>query len=137
MKQRLTELHNHIDRQAPTIGPHLPRILFEIGFAQKGCSRTYNKMMTYSTNILRDVKDKWEMTLNEDLSYNIIEDAFKEVTNMNTGAYQKYFQFKLLHNCTITNEKLCKMKISENEICKLCQRESDTIKHAFWDVTQR
>ena len=76
MKQRLTELHKYIDRQAPTIGPHFPRILFVKGFAQKGCSRTYNKMMTYSTNILRDVKDKWEMTLNEDLSYNIIEDAF-------------------------------------------------------------
>ena len=46
-------------------------------------------MMTYSTKILREVKDKWEMNLNEDLSYNIIENAFKEVTNMNTGAYQK------------------------------------------------
>ena len=48
------------------------------------------------------------MTLNEDLSYNIIEDAFKEVTNMNTGAYQKYFQFKLLHNGTIINKNYVK-----------------------------
>ena len=76
-------------------------------------------MMTYSTNILRDVKDKWEMTLNEDLLHNIIEDAFKEVTNMNTGAYQKYFQFKLLHNSTITNKKLCQISQTGKE---------------FWDI---
>ena len=33
--------------------------------------------MTYDTNILRDVKEKWEMVLNEDLSYNIKEMLLK------------------------------------------------------------
>ena len=48
---------------------------------------------------------------------------------MNTGAYQ-YFQY-LLHNRTITNENLYTMKISNTKICKSCQKETDTLKHAF------
>ena len=74
--------------------------------------------------------------MNEDLSYNIIENLFKEVTDLNTGAYQKYFQFKLLHNRTITNEKLFKMKISDTEICEICHGERDAIKHAFLECNK-
>ena len=74
--------------------------------------------------------------MNEDLSYNIIENLFKEVTDLNTEAYQKYFQFELLHNRTITNEKLFKMKISDTEICEICHRERDTIKHAFLECNK-
>ena len=61
--------------------------------------------------MLKDIKEKWENILNNDLSYDTIENAFKEITHMKTGAYQKYFQYKLLHNRTITNEKLHKMEL--------------------------
>ena len=43
------------------------------------------------------------------LTYDTVENAFKQLTQMKTGAYQKYFQFKLLHTRTVTNEKLYKM----------------------------
>ena len=50
---------------------------------------------------------------------------------MKTAAYQKYFQYKLLHNRTITYEKLYKMEFSDTKICKNCQQETDTLKHTF------
>ena len=31
-----------------TTGPHIPRLLFEIGISNKGCNRTYNKLMSYN-----------------------------------------------------------------------------------------
>ena len=72
-------------------GPQIPRILFEIGFAQKGCSRIYNNLMSYSTGILSEVKDKWENALNEYIPYNTIENVFKEISNIRLGSYQNYF----------------------------------------------
>ena len=35
-----------IGKMTPKHGPYLPRLFFEIGMSQKGCSRTYNKLMT-------------------------------------------------------------------------------------------
>ena len=113
------------------MGPHLPRILFEIGINKKGCGRVYNKIINYSTGIIKEVKEKWERVLNETFSYNIIEIAFKKISNIKSEVYNKYFQYKLLHNRTTKNEKLFKMKISDTEICSMCQEKQDTIKHAF------
>ena len=48
------------------MGPYLPRILFDVGLANKGCNRTYNKLMVYNSNIIIEVKNKWERVLNEE-----------------------------------------------------------------------
>ena len=76
--------------------------------------------MAFCPNIL---KEKWETILNEELSYDIIENAFKELTNIKVGAYYKYFQLKLLHNRTITNDKLYNMNNSDIRICETCHTE--------------
>ena len=85
----INRLHIRLEKQAPILVPYLPRILFEIGISAKCCSSTYNKLMTHSTNTLKDINEKWENVLNDDLSYDIIENAFREITIANTGAYQK------------------------------------------------
>ena len=107
LKKRINALQ--IAQQPVSHGPYIPRILFEVGMAEKGCSRIYNKIMAYNGNLLKEIKDKWERTLNDNLTYEIIENAFKKLTKMKTGPYLKYFQFKLIHNRTITREKLCKI----------------------------
>ena len=74
--------------------------------------------MKYDTNIIRDVKDKRENALNEDISYDTFKNAFKTIPNLEEGAYYKYFQFKLLHSRLVTNEKLYTTKISEQQYIK-------------------
>ena len=91
----------------------------------------YNKLMNYNTGILIEVKNKWENALNEEIPYNIIEYAFKEISNIDSGTYTKYFQFKLLHSRIITNEKLYTMNISSTNMCKTCLTEIDTLRHMF------
>ena len=129
IKKRIQDLN--ITAHAPIQGPYIPRILFEIGTSGKGCSKTYNKMMEYNSNLLKDIRNKWELTLNDTLRYDIIENAFKQLTKMKTSAYYKYFQFKFLHSRTVTNEKLYKMGISDTKFCKTCGNVIDTMKHAF------
>ena len=72
----------------PNIGPYLLRLFFEIGMSQKGCSGTCNIPMAYCPNKL---KEKWETVLNEELSYDIIENVFKELTNIKLGAILNIF----------------------------------------------
>ena len=118
IKQKITHYIDNMEKIAPIQGPQLPRLLFEIGMMQKGCGRIYNKLMNYNTGILIDVKNKWEMALNEEIPYDTIEHAFKGISKIESGAYQKYFQFKLLHSRIITNEKLHNMGISDTKMCK-------------------
>ena len=115
------------------MGPCIPRILFEIGLVEKGCDRTYNKRMGYNQNILIQVKNKWEQTLNEEIKMDNVEKSFTQIPKLEDGVYFKYFQFKLLHDRTVTNEKLHKMKLTGTNICKICQIEPETIKHTFLD----
>ena len=112
-------------------GPFLPRILFEVGIANKGCNRIYNKLMVYNSNIIIEVKNKWERVLNEEISYNSIENGFIAISKMIEGPYQKYFQFRLLHSRIVTNKKLHVMKISDTNLCPICHETEETIKHAF------
>ena len=112
-------------------GPVLPKLLFDIGLTYKGCSRTYNKLMSYNMNIIQGVKEKWEEILNEEINLKIVENAFKILPKIKESAYQKYFQFKLLHSRTAINDKLYKMKITDTNICQVCSVKTETIKHAF------
>ena len=70
-------------------------------------------------------------TLNEEITHDINEKSFNAITKFTEGAYYKYFQFKLLHSHTVINEKLNKMKLAETNVCRLCQKEPETIKHTF------
>ena len=115
------------------MGPHIPRLMFEIGLLNKGCNRTYNKLMTYNSNIIVEVKNKWERVLNEEIPYKVIEKGFISIPKMTEGPYQKYFQFRLLHSRKMTNNKLHIMKISDTAICPLCFAAEETIKHAYLD----
>ena len=129
------KLRNENEIYIKVSGPYLPRIMFEIGVNSKGCSRTYNNLMTYNGNIIKEVKEKWEQVINEDIEYRIIENAFKNIPKLKESAYQKYMQFKLLHSRTAVNKKLHTMKLIYSNECLICQEATETIKHAFLECS--
>ena len=131
LERTVKKLMNTNGKYEYKYGPHLPKILSEIRFSKKGCSRTYNILMNYNDNVIKEIKEKWERNLNEEIDYNVIENAFKEIPKMNENAYQKYLQFKLLHLRTATNEKLFKMNIKNTNICPLCKSHIESINHVF------
>ena len=123
----------NVQNSAPSIGPHLPRLLFEIGIGQSGCNSTYKKLLNCDYGIVQIVKQKWEEVLNEEVAYQTVENSFKDIAKMKESVYYKYLQFKMLHSRTITNEKLYIMNISDSNLCKMCMIETETMKHAFID----
>ena len=87
LSRQIKKLEQTCGKYSVDIGPCLPRILFEIGLAQKGCNRTYNKLQNYNHFIINEVKQKWETTLNKDIGYNTIENSFNAITIFKEGAY--------------------------------------------------
>ena len=87
LKQKINRYFENMEKKMPLQGPQIPRLLFEIGTIQKGCDRVYNKLMNYNTGILIEVKNKWENALNEEIPYNTIEYAFKEMSNIVSRTY--------------------------------------------------
>ena len=47
--------------------------------------------------------------------------------------YVKAFQFKVLNSILFTNSKLFKIGYRTDNLCSFCKRESETIRHFFWD----
>ena len=39
----------------------------------------------------------------------------------------------LVYNCIMTNKKLCKMKIINNDKCSFCNDLTEDMKHLFWE----
>ena len=112
-------------------GPYIPILLLKTGFNMKGCSQTYNMMMNTNRNLVIETQHKWELTLNEEIPYHIVERSFKQIQKMKEGSFTKYLQFKLLHNRIVTNKKLYTMGLSETSNCPYCDNIDETIEHAF------
>ena len=45
----------------------------------------------------------------------------------------RIFQYKFNVNCIMTNKKLCKMKIINNDKCSFCNVFTEDMKHLFWE----
>ena len=101
------------------------------GYNQKGCSKTYNLLMEYNQNIITDIKNKWDISLSDDIPNEKIMKSFILLHKMKEGSFAKYFQFKMLHMRIVTNKKLQIMGIRNDSQCPYCDEQVETIEHAF------
>ena len=61
----------------PLIGPRPPLLLKKTGYGMKGCPITCNNLKQYTLFILQSIRKKSFEKLNEDISIETIEFAFK------------------------------------------------------------
>ena len=92
-----------ITKDCEMFGPYLPYILFTIGYNIKGCAKIYNLLMNCNNNVVRDIQNKWEGSLNEEIPYHMVEKLFTQIQNMKEGSFMKYLQFRILHRRIVTN----------------------------------
>ena len=72
-------------------------ISFKIGYNIKGFAKTYNLLMNFNNNIVKETQNKWEGSLNEEIPYHIVEKPFTQIQSKKEGSFTKYLQFKMLH----------------------------------------
>ena len=71
------------------------------------------------------------------LDFNLSIDDLKKVFllphSVAFETYVKAFQFKVLNSILFTNPKLFKIGYRTDDLWSFCKRESETIRHFFWD----
>ena len=70
------DLHQEANKM---FGPYIPILLLKTGFNMKGCSQTYNLILNTNQNLVIETQHKWELTLNEEIPYHIVEKSFKQI----------------------------------------------------------
>ena len=119
------------NRANTNYGPHIPYVLFKMGYQQKGCSNIYRILTDPKHDIVEQTKAKWENVLNEEINNTRMETAFQHLHKMSEGSFDKYIQFKMLHRRIITNKKLLDMNIRNESKCPYCDEAIETTEHAF------
>ena len=89
--------------------PMLPEVLRIIQINGKGCQDIYNIIQNKSDNIIPTLKEKWETILNEDVCEDDIQNAFKVTQKSPKCVYNRYVQFKILHDRLNTRQLLHNM----------------------------
>ena len=71
------------------------------------------------------------------LDFNLSIDDLKKVFllphSVAFETYVKAFQFKVMNSILFTNPKLFKIGYRTDDLWSFCKRESETIRHFFWD----
>ena len=68
-----------------------------------------------------------------------VEVAFRSIDKYAEIPKYRAFQFRLLHNAILLNNRLIHMGISRDDLCFQCKKAKETVLHLFWEceVTQR
>ena len=74
-----------------------------------------------------------KLKLDFNLSNDDLRKAFLLPHSIAFEPYVKAFQFKILNSILFTNSKLFKIGYRTDNLCSFCKRESETIRHFFWD----
>ena len=118
------------------VRPILPDILKIIQMSGKGCQTIYTIIQTKSDNNILTLKEKWEQMLNDDILEDDIQNAFKITQKSPKFVYNRYVQFKILHDRLNTRQLLHKMKILNSNECLYCKKQIDTTVHALLECPE-
>ena len=122
--------HNNVK-----LGPYLPYFLFKIGHDGKGCSKSYNLLLSTNFNIILSVQEKWENILGKEIKIETIMNSFKNIHRIREDSFTRYLQFRILHKRVFTNKNLFDMGIKDNNLSPHCKEYVETFEHAFLQCT--
>ena len=120
IKSRIMKLR--VKHKINNVQPILPYILKVIQLSGKGCRTIYTIIQNKSDNIILTLKEKWEQMLNDDISEDDIQNAFKITQKFPKCVCNRYVQFKILHDRLNTRQLLHKMNayIVRNKLIPQC-----------------
>ena len=85
---------------------------------------------------MNDLKERREHTLNDEIPIDDIHRAFKITQKVPKCVYNRYVQFKILHNRLNTRNLLHKMRILNTNECVYCKNQIDTVIHALLECPE-
>ena len=92
-------------------------------------SNLYKTLQGIHYDIVEEACEKWNTKANLSLTPNELSKSFKRHSTIIDDSYAKYIQFRTLHQRFFTNDRLLKIGIKGNDLCGMCQTESDSNQH--------
>ena len=98
---------------------------------RKGVSNLYKTLQGRSYDIFEEACEKWNTKANLSLTPDEMSKSFKRHSTLIDDSYAKYIQFRTLHQRFFTNDRLLKIGIKGNDMCNMCQTDSDSNTHVL------
>ena len=92
LKNKIKLIFQHKNRSNENIHPQMSHLLYGIDICNRGNKNTYINIMGKDHFSVDAIKDKWCERLNDEISINTIQNAFKNTKNYASSAYQYYNQ---------------------------------------------
>ena len=104
----------------------------------KWSSKAYH-MYIKTFNCIDRVQARLHNVLKKTITQDEIVEAFISIKKYMTVTKYRAFQYRLLHNTILLNDRLIHLSISSTNICSQCHKEKETVSHFFFecDITQR
>lgn len=97
---------------------------------EKTSSVVYDYLINDRYKILNR-KARWERRLDIDIDDDIFCNLFEAITKVTLCTKYRDFQFRLLHNTIVMNQKLKMWKLSVSDYCTFCKDHVETTTHLF------
>jgi len=120
---------NKYDNDFSHVAPFIP-FAYKIVLKSTKGSKDFYKVLTSNIRV-PDIINKWNYLLNIGYNLDIWKVIFKSCFLTIQDNNLKWFQFRILHRILGTKSLLYKMKINENNTCRLCKRDEESILHLF------
>lgn len=114
--------------------PFFP-LYFGIILQAKKTSQYIYRFINTSNNVPKSF-EKWKsLDFYRELHVSV-KDVFKNCFMVSKDSKVQWLQYRILHRILPVNYYLKKIKIMHNDICTLCNSESETIEHIFFSCTK-
>ena len=100
--------------------------------AQKPSKLIYKSLLKQTATFPRNLTQKWERELSQDITTDILKKSFKMLYLSSTSTKIRSFQYRILHRCLGINSKLYEWGIRETNLCDICKKEAETYSHLFY-----
>ena len=109
--------------------PIMPCYIKPLLTSKQGISKQYSMFINNSEIPTSNIK--WQNMFNTTLlewKY-----LYSWVYIVTKDSYLQWFQTRIAHRLLATNSLLCKLKISNTDLCSFCKIEKETLTHLFWE----
>ena len=133
------KIENAFSESEPDINSNFNNRLKSVMQVKKVPKLVYSAMIEIVTENQNSIINKWQEKLNIIIEENEWLEYFGIIYKSTISTVLREFQYKFLHRCIFTNDRLFKCKLSETNKCSFCKTQVETVNHLFWDcaVTQR
>ena len=91
------------------------------------------KVNNENCQIVQRLYNYWYKILDKEIEMCEVGDLFSNIYKVTTNTKLRSFQYRLLHNAVIFNNRLFCWKITQNNLCALCSKHKETVLHFFYD----